>query len=259
MIVRLTEQDLHSMVKDVATRILEQYVNFQDEYITRIPYPIELVFTDHAIERESQRFITEDSVRADVKEAIHRIVDDFIAGKLGRDEYFKVINRETCSVSVCALFLGGKRIKKVIVVTSYVWDGRMNIDKGAVYYIGEESPAYREAKEWNAEHQDLVTDYMDWKRNGPINRQRRKAEKEYFYRGNTEIPPEKKMELINRTYDNQARLDKKAIHDAMDPDEFKAIQDYYKKADRMPLASKGSANRDIRAMDLWKKRKESQD
>ena len=99
MIVRLTEQDLHSMVKDVATRILEQYVNFQDEYITRIPYPIELVFTDHAIERESQRFITEDSVRADVKEAIHRIVDDFIAGKLGRDEYFKVINRERCSLA----------------------------------------------------------------------------------------------------------------------------------------------------------------
>jgi hypothetical protein len=45
----------------------------------------------------------------------------------------------------------------------------------------------------------------------------------------------------------------------MDPDEFNAIQDYHKKADRMPLASKGSANRDLRAMDLWKKRKESQD
>ena len=255
MIVRLTEQDLHSMVKDVATRILEQYVNFQDEYITRIPYPIELVFTDHAIERESQRYITEESVRRDVREAIHRIVDDFIGGKLGRDEYFKVINRETCAVSVCTLFLTGKRIKKIIVVTSYVWDGRMNIDKGALYYIGEESPAYIEAKEWNAEHQDIVTDYMDWKRNMPIKKQQRKAEREYFYRHNMEIPPEKKMELINKTYDTQARLDKKAIHNSMTPDDLKAIQDYYKKADRMPLASKGSVNRDLRAMDLWKKRK----
>lgn len=259
MIIRLTESDLHAIIKDTATRILEQYVNFQDDYITRIPYPIELVFTDHAIERESQRYITEDSVRNDVKQAVHRIVDDFIGGKLGRDEYFKVINRETCSVSVCALFLAGKRIKRIVVITSYVWDGRMNIDKGAIYYIGEESPEYIEAKEWNAEHQDIVTDYMDWKRNVPINRQRRKAEKEYFYRNNTEISPEKRMELVNRTYDNQARLDKKAIHDAMDPDDFKAIQDYYKKVDKMPMASKGSANRDLRAMDLWKKRKESQD
>lgn len=259
MIIRLTESDLSEMIKSTAKRILEQYVNLQDEYLTRIPYPIELVFTDHAIERESQRYITEDSVRKDIRKAVQRIVDDFNGGKLGRDEYFKVINRESCAVSVCTLFIGGKRIKKIIVITSYIWDGRMNIDKGAIYYIGEESPAYREAKEWNAEHQDVVTDYMDWKRNIPIIKQRRKAEKEYFYRNNTEIPPAKRMELINKTYDNQARLDKKAIHDAMDPSDFKAIQDYYKKANRMPLASKGSANRDLRAMDLWKKRKESQD
>ena len=258
MIIRLTESDLSKMIKSTANRILEEYFNFQDEYLTRIPYPIELAFTDHAIERETQRFITEDSVREDVKMAVHRIVDDFNGGKLGRDEYFKVINRESCAVSVCTLVVGGRRIKRIIVITSYIWDGRMNIDKGALYYVGEESPAYIEAKEWNAEHQDLVTGYMDWKRNIQINKQRRKAENEYDYRNNNEIPPEKKMELINRTYSNQARLDKKAIHDAMDPSDFKAIQDYYKKVDSMPLASKGSANRDLRAMDLMKLRKQQQ-
>jgi hypothetical protein len=166
------------MIKSTTNRILEEYFNFQDEYLTRIPYPIELAFTDHAIERETQRFITEDSVREDVKMAVHRIVDDFNGGKLGRDEYFKVINRESCAVSVCTLVVGGRRIKRIIVITSYIWDGRMNIDKGVLYYVGEESPAYIEAKEWNAEHQDLVTGYMDWKRNIQINKQRRKAENE---------------------------------------------------------------------------------
>lgn len=259
MVMRLVENDLHIMIKNAVVRILEQYVNFRDEYLTRIPYPVELVFTDHAIERESQRYITEDSVTNDIRDAVHRIVDDFIGGKLGRDEFFKVINRETCSVSVCSLFLAGNRIKKIVVITSYIWDGRMNIDRGAVYYIGEESPAYVEAKEWNAEHQDLVMAYTDWKRNNDIKRQRRKAETKYLYRNNMEMPPEKKMELINKTYDKQARLDKKSIHDAMDPNDFKAIQDYYKKVDKIPMSSKGSANRDLRAMDLWKKRKENQE
>jgi hypothetical protein len=256
MTIHLTESDLHSVIKDTATRILEQYINFQDEYLTRIPYPIELVFTDHAIERESQRYITEQSVREDVRQAVRRIVDDFIGGRLKRDEYFKVINRETCAVSVCALSLAGKRIRKIVVVTSYVWDGRMNIDKGASYYIGEESPAYIEAKEWNADNQDIVKDYMDWKRDVPINRQRRKAENEYEYRWNRDIPPAKKMELMNITYNNYEKSKRKAIHNAMAPSEFAAVQDYYRKMDSQPMASKGSANRDLRALDLRKIRRQ---
>ena len=253
---RLTENDLFEIIRDTAKLVLEAY-GFQDEYLTRIPYPIELAFTDHAIERENQRYITEESVRADLKRCVPMILDDYRSGKLSGKDYFKVINMESCSVSVCSILPGGKRLRKIIVITSYKWDGRINIDKGVVYHIGEESPEYAEAKEWNAEHQDIVADYTDWKRDIPIAKQRRKAEKEYYYRNNTEMPPEKKMELINRTYDNQARIDKNAIHNAMEPGELNAIRDYYKKVDKQPISSKGSANRDLRAMDLWKKRKET--
>lgn len=259
MLIKITEDNLREMVKDAITLIMESREAFWDECVVRIPYPILLSFTDHAIDRESMRYITERSVMNDVREAIPRILKDFNGRKLGHDQYFKVINRESCAVSVCTLKAYGKKINKIIVVTSYVWDGRMNIDTGFRYYIGDESPAYLEAKEWNAENQDLVIAYTEWKRNSDISRQKKKAEREYFYRNNFDIPPEKTMELVNKTYDKQARFDRKAIHNAMDPEELRAVQDYHKKMDRMPLASKGSANRDLRAMDLWKRRKESQD
>ena len=262
MIIRLTESDIHSMVKDVATRILEQYVNIEDDYLTRIPYPIELIFTDHAEERESQRTIHEEEVREDMKAAVRWIVDDFKGGKLTDQDYFKVINKETRNVSVAALFLdkSKKRIRRIIVVTSYVWDGRMNIDKGIIYYVGEESPAYAEAVKWNAENQDKVVGYMDWKRNNDLKRLARKAENEYQYRNNSqEMPPEKRMALVNRTYDNYEKAEKQRYHDMMDPDELNAIRNYYKNVDKRPMSSKFSPNRDLRALDLWKKRKESQE
>ena len=255
---RLTENDVREMIKEAVIRVLETRIEISDKYVTRIPYPIELAFTDHAIEREFQRHITKESIKEDVRAAIPALIEDYLGGILKDGNVFKVINRESCNVSVCAIFINGKSVKKISVITSYVWDGRINIDKGYTYYVKEESPAYMEAKQWNAEHQDIVMDYMDWKRNAPIMNQRRRAEREYNYRLNSTLSPSKRMELVNLTYDNQERFNRKAIHNSIHPEDFKAIQDYYKKVDSMPLSSKGSMNRDLRAMDLMKMRKQQQ-
>ena len=260
MTFRLTENDLMSIIRDAAMLVLEgNYHNYYaEENICYSPYRVSIAFTDHSIEREDQRYISEKDVIDDAKQVINAIIEDWSAGNIDRKTAVRVINKETCRVTVLG-FEGGRRLNKAIVVTCYIWDGRLNIDYGPRYYIGEESPMYLEAKKWNEENQDKVEGYKDWKFGNDVRKQMRKADNEYYYRNNTEMSPEKKMELINKTYDNQARLDKKAIHNAMDPDEFKAVQDYYKKVDKQPMSSKGSANRDLRAMDLWKRRKENEE
>ena len=261
MIIRLTESDLRMMIKDAAMRILEDRIELHDDYLTRIPYPIALAFTDHVGEREEQRHISDEDIKEDVRSVVRFVVDDFIGGKLTAKDYFKVIDRDSCNVSVCALCLdrSGKRIKTIVVVTSYIWNGRMNIDNGINYYINDESPAYIEAKEWNAENQDIVKDYMDWKRDIVAKKLARKAEREYEYRSNTTLDPTTRMRLVNKTYDNQAKQDKQAIHDALPPGDLQAIQRHFKDMDKKPLASKFSANRDLRAMDLLRQRKENQE
>lgn len=260
MIIRLTESDLRTMIKDATMRILEDRIELTDNYLTRIPYPIGIAFTDHVGEREEQRNISDDDIKEDVKTAIRQIVDDFIGHKITTDTYFKVIDRDSCNVSVCAISLdrSGRRIKNIVVVTSYIWNGKMNIDNGINYYINDESPAYIEAKEWNEENQDIVQGYVDWKRNTGLKKLARKAEREYNYRQSNTLDPTTRMRLVNKTYDNQAKQDKQAIHDALPPGDLPAIQRYFKDMDKKPLASKFSANRDLRAMDLIRKRKEQQ-
>ncbi len=264
MKIKITESDLHGIIRQTVETILEKReYSLRGELICRLPYFVTLLFTNHCIEREYERDITEKDIIKDAEAVIKDVIRDFESGQLKSDEYIKIINRENCVVSICSLITGrgnsktGRMIQHLVAVTTYIWDGRINIDQGNHnYYIGEPSEEYLEAKKWNAENQDKVLAYMDWKRNNDIKRQMRKADNEHYYRNNSEISPEKRMDFINRTYDNQARLDKKAIHNAMDPDEFKAIQDYYKEVDSRPLSSKFSANRDLRAMDLLKKRRE---
>lgn len=264
MKIKITENDLHGIIRQTVETILEKReYSLRGELICRLPYFVTLLFTNHCIEREYERDITEKDIIKDAEAVIKDVIRDFESGKLKSDEYIKIINRENCVVSICSLITGrgnsktGMMIQHLVAVTTYIWDGRINIDQGNHnYYIGEPSEEYLEAKKWNAKNQDKVLAYMDWKRGNDIKRQMRKADNEHYYRNNSEISPEKRMDFINRTYDNQARLDKKAIHNAMDPDEFKAIQDYYKKVDNQPLSSKFSANRDLRAMDLLRKRKE---
>lgn len=263
MKIRLTEEELHEIIRHAVEIVAEERYDLRGELICRLPYFVTIVFTDRCIEREYERDITEHDVIKDAETVIKDVIRDFESGQLKRDEYIKIINRETCVVSVCSLITGrgksktGKIIQHLVAVTVYIWDGRINIDQGNHnYYIGEPSEKYLEAKKWNAENQDKVLAYMDWKRNNDIKRQMRKADNEYYYRNNSMLNPETRMKLVGKTYDNQERLDKKRIHDAMSPADFKAVQDYYKNMDKMPLSSKFSANRDLRAMDLLRKRKE---
>ena len=264
MKIKITEGELHGIIRQTVETILEKRgYSLRGELICRLPYFVTIIFTDHCIEREYERDITEKDIVKDAEAVIKDVIRDFESGQLKSDEYIKIINRENCVVSICSLITGrgssktGKIIQHLVAVTTYIWDGRINIDQGNHnYYIGEPSEEYLEAKKWNAKNQDKVLAYMDWKRNNDIKRQMRKADKEYYYRSNSTLDPETRMKLIGKTYDNQERLDKKRIHDAMDPDDFKAVQDYYKDVDSRPLSSKFSANRDLRAMDLLRQRKE---
>lgn len=260
MIIRLTESDLLKIIGRATDMILEAEWKYSNELIHRYPF-ISVDFTAHCIQREYQRVITEQQLVDSAVLAIKDIVRDRTEGILKPGDKFKIINKDSCVISVCVLKNPNPqtKISKLTFITAYIWDGRTNIDTGMRYYVGEESVDYLEARKWNEENQDKVLAYMDWKRSTDIARQMRKAENEYSKRGTSEMQPEYKARLINRTYDEFEKSNKKAIHDAMDPEDLDAVRAYHREMDRKPLSSKGSANRDLRAMDLWQRRKDGRD
>ena len=263
--IKITQQDLFEAVTSTLDIIMEGYYDVRGELICRMPYYVGMIFTNHCIERQYQRYITERDLLKDAETVIKDIIEDFESGKIDKKDYIKIINKESCVVTVCALRTHREKYSKtgigiaeLIAVTAYIWDGRMDIDHGKNYYIGEESKAYLEAQKWNAENRDKVVSYTEWKHNTDIVRQKKKADREYYYRNNTEMDPETKMRLINKTYDTNGEYRKREIHRAMGKEELDAVKNYFNKMERKPLASKGSANRDLRALDLWRKRKQQQ-
>ena len=159
MKIKLTEQDLHKIVENVVRIIAEGNYDFMGEVICRLPYIVTLVFTKHCIERENERSLMEQRIISDASQVIKQIIQDFENREIKGGDYVKVINRETCLVSVLSPFVdkSGRRILRMIAVTAYVWKGRVNIDNtGKNYYIGEPSEEYLEAKKWNEENQDKV-------------------------------------------------------------------------------------------------------
>ena len=262
MKIKLTEQDLHKIVENVVRIIAEGNYDFMGEVICRLPYIVTLVFTKHCIERENERSLMEQRIISDASQVIKQIIQDFENREIKGGDYVKVINRETCLVSVLSPFVdkSGRRILRMIAVTAYVWKGRVNIDNtGKNYYIGEPSEEYLEAKKWNEENQDKVLAYMAWKRDTDIRKQRRTAETDYAYRSNSTLDPGVRMKLMNMTYDNRDRGIHKSMIQAIDPNELQDIKAQYRDVDKKPISTKGSANRDLRAWDLWKQRKENQE
>ena len=255
MTIRLTENDLLSIVSDASRMVIEGRIDFSDDYIVKFPFPIKLEFTIHAIDREDERFISESDVRESIKKSVPQIMELLKCGDFNQGDQFKVVNRENCIVSVCSLH-GDFGRAKIKVITTYIWDGRIDIDNGNVFYVEDESEQYLEAKTWNAEHRDLVISYSKWKRGKDIARQRKTAETEYWLRNNREMDPKTRMKLVNLTYDKQYQDGRDAIHDSLPNGEMDAIRSYFRDMDRKPLASKFSANRDLRAMDLMRKRRE---
>ena len=230
----LTNDDLRRMINEAVTRLCEGQW-YEAEPLCRLPYFVSVNFSDHAIAREDEREISQGMIVANARQVVKQVIKDYDDRKLGPDDYFKIIDRENCVVAVCGInpSFNKKRIHQIVVVTCYVWDGRFNIDGGNVYYINEESPAYLEAKKWNEENQDKVISYQDWKRGTDVARQRKKAERDYYFRNHPQEPSrEKMMNRLNQTYDRKERKDKYEIHDALPDGDLKAIQDYFRDMDK---------------------------
>ena len=234
--IKLNNNDLQAMIREAVERLCEGQW-YEAEPLCRLPYFVSANFSDHAIAREDERNISQDRVIENLRQVIKQIIEDYSKHVFGPDNYIKVIDRDSCIVTVCGIHptYNNKRIKQIVVVTCYVWDGRINIDKGNPYYINDESPAYLEAKQWNEENQDKVMSYTEWKRYGDtraIKQQRNKADKEYYWRNHSYEPTtEKRMNRLNAAFGSYERKKKRDIHDSLPDGDLKAIQDYFRDMD----------------------------
>lgn len=235
--IKLTNSDLRKMISEAVSKLCEG-AWYQSEPLCRLPYFVSVNFSDHAIDREYEREIDPDIIVDNLRKVIRDVIDDYDKHKLGPESEFKIIDRDSCIVAVCGInaSFNKKRIHRITVVTCYIWDGRFNIDFGKVYYVNEPSVDYLEAKKWNEENQDKVVGYTEWKRDTDIDRQRRKAEKEYYWRTHPhEASPEKKMARLNHAFDNKDKRERLDIHDSIPTDDMQAIRDYFKNMDRQKI------------------------
>lgn len=235
--IQLDNNDLRVMIREAVERLCEGQW-YEAEPLCRLPYFVSVNFSDHAIEREHEREISEETVINNLKKTIKEIIKDYEMGVIGPDEYFKVIDRDTCIVAVCGIkpTYNKKRIHQVVVVTCYVWDGRINIENGNFYYVNAPSIDFIEAQKWNEENQDKVVSYQEWKRDEDIRKQRKKAERDYYFRTHQQEPSTgKRLNRMNQTYDNLEKRQKHDIHDALPDGDLKAIQDYFKDMDKRKI------------------------
>ena len=262
MKITLTEQDIHRMVKETVEMVLESSIF---GLLCYYPYRVSLVFTDHAIEREWRRSINEHDVAEDIKSIIGQVIEDYGKGEFRGKEGFKTVDRDSCRVSVCypePNKYKPEQIWRITVATVYIWDGKMNYKNTRnekIYYINEPSDKFIAATEWNEENQDLVVAYTRWKHGIDIKKQRERAEyiqdlAKPFITDDT--PSQLRLHRVKKAMEDERRRKMDSIYNEMNPDDYEAIKDYDMKMDYIPLASKGSANRDLRAIDLMKRRKD---
>jgi hypothetical protein len=241
--IQLNNSDLRSIVREAVERLCEAQW-YEAEPLCRIPYFVSVNFSDHAIKREDEREIRREDIIENLKATIHQMIDDYNNKKFGKDDKLKVIDRDSCIVTVCGIHpsYNQRRIHQVVVVTCFIWDGRVNIDKGLNYYINDESVDYREAREWNEQNQDKVMSYADWKRYGDtraIRKQRAEAEKMHYWRNHPQSPSREKMfNRIDQAYRRRNNTERMNIHDNLPDGDLQAIQDYYRDMDNKRIELK---------------------
>ena len=231
--IQLNNNDLRVMIREAVERLCEGQW-YEAEPLCRLPYYVSVNFSDHAIEREYEREISEDRVVENLKKVIKKIIEDYELGMFGPGERIKVIDQDSCIVTVCGInpSYNKKRINQLVVVTCFVWDGRINVETGNFYYINQPSIDFLEAQKWNEENQDKVKSYQEWKRGYDLVNLDRKADKEYLKRKKEQNPGHaRRMEMLRNAYAQKAYDDKQKIHDALPDGDLDAIRDYYKDVD----------------------------
>lgn len=237
----IDRNDIKWMVNEVIKSI--GFQNFNDDMVLcRFPYPIPIYFTKHAVDRRDERIIDREEIYNDVKSVIKDIVNDFKSGKLGERDRFRVVNRDTCVITTATVNCVGKgksRIRNVVVLTAFIFDGMKNLlDNGVPnYFTGEESERFREELRKNEEHRQDIIDYQDWKHPNrtkkEIQLQQKKADKEHYWRNN---PHEKGHEFFQKWMDrmgrDQLKTQKDAIHSTLPDGDLHAIDQFYKRMNK---------------------------
>lgn len=235
--INLNSNDIRRMINETMDILLEKKEEWfqlqKNEPLCRFPYFVFMDLSSHAMERKIERGITRQNLFDNLQAVVRNIIDDFEKGILDPMKRFLVVNKETCLVIVTSINTGnsgGKKIKKLIPITAFIWDGRVNLN-GKVYYEGEESPAYIEAKEWNEENQEAVMGYKDWKhaisyRQG-VKDQHMKANRDYYHMTHPQGKShENVMKRLNTAYGAQYRADRKARYDALPVGDLYAIHKF---------------------------------
>ena len=246
------------MINEAVRKIMESSEWYDEDILCRLPYLVKIKFSDHAISQEYDRQISEADVMQDAKAVISDIIKSFHNREIQENTRFKIINKETCLVSIATIRTnqGGNRVRTLNIITSYIWDGRYNLSGDKKFYATEdESPKWREAVKWNEENQDKVEEFTDWKHDTDLERLKRKADKEYYWRNHPhEMSYDAKME---KGYGKKERADRRDIHNSLPDGDLQAIRDYFKYFDRRQLSSMDSANKELWYDDMKRKEREA--
>jgi len=194
--------------------------------------PITLRFSNHAIGRKYSRDITEKQVWENVRECLPLITRDFEEGELQHESKFRIMDRQDSMVTVCGLVVRKGRIREIVVITCFYWDGRTNISNWKNYEIHEEGPAYLEAKQWNEENQDKVMEYSKWKHHDPYHTRKtldiyRKQADARLWKRIHGMTPKERIADMNKHYDDLNHQRRKEIHDALPEGDLEAIRRYF--------------------------------
>lgn len=266
----LTEKDLIEIAKSAVDMVLESVMPVGSVYR---PYRIGVAFRDHAFVQSHGRRITEQDVLDELSLMSERFVSDYRRGTISLyknsegesgNEVFKVVDRDSCLVTVfyAEPSRDGRRIYKFVVITVYVWDGKMNYNNSRgekIYYVNEPSREFLEATEWNRENQDLVGEYTRHMHDIGVKRQRDKADRMYDVLtrpfATDDVTSDKRFERERLSRRQAGRDDMARIYREMSPEDYEALRQYDMKMDYMPMSSKGSANRDLLAADIMRQRR----
>ena len=243
MIIRLTESEIREIVKETLDKLHVPHNISRDDVLCRFPYPVTLLFSDHAIQRKYERQISRQDVVNDITCVVKQIIKDFEDGVVTPDNTFKIVNRDNGIMSVCGVRQDRRnpsRISNIEVVTVFIWDPLKNNLEGGdkVYYTGEDNEWWQAQVEMNREHADDIKDYLHWKYGNDEDHQRlkafhKKADNEYYWR--THPRPASHDTYLKRlaaSYGGEELKKKIQIHDALPAGDLDTIRKFHKDMDK---------------------------
>ena len=80
--IQVNRNDLRKMIREAVARLTESEEWYDVIPLCRLPYFVSIVFSDHAIDREYEREISEDMIVVNAKQVIKDVIEDYQKRKL---------------------------------------------------------------------------------------------------------------------------------------------------------------------------------